>query len=104
MASNYNKKACGARIKALRLKRNMTQAELAAALHTTLSNIGKIESGIQGFSVDLLLEMRDFFMVPADYILCGGPVLPDRLAKKFRALQQAVSSFGEEFDSFIADE
>ena len=82
----------------------MTQAELAVALHTTLSNIGKIENGIQGFSVDLLIEMRDFFMVPADYILCGGPVLPDALAAKFRNLQQAVTDFGDTFGSYIANE
>ena len=104
MAENYNKKACGARIKALRQKKNMTQEALAQALHTTLSNISKIENGYQGFSIDLLIEMRDFFHVSADYILCGGPSIPEEFAGKFRKLQAAVEEFREEFDLVVGRE
>lgn len=104
MTSNYDKKACGARIKALRLKKKMTQSDLATALHTTVSNIGKIENGFQGFSVDLLIEMRDFFMVSSDYILCGVSALPDDLAVQLKKVRQAISDLGEGIDSFIANE
>lgn len=104
MTSNYDKKACGARIKALRKKRNMTQTDLANSLHTTVSNIGKIENGFQGFSVDLLIEMRNFFNVPADYLLCGGPLLSGDLATQLKKVRQAIEDLGVGIDSFITNE
>lgn len=69
---NYDLKACGMRIKRLRMERGLTQSELALELHMSLSNLGKIEIGYTGFSLDTLIDMSRFFSVTTEYILFGA--------------------------------
>ena len=47
----------GHRIKHLRKKRNLTQEQLATALHISTDHLSKIELGKRGISIDLLFDI-----------------------------------------------
>ena len=67
----YDLKECGARIQALRKEKGMTQEQLATKLNINTDSLGKIERGIKGFSIDLLIEIAVFFDASLDYIVLG---------------------------------
>ena len=62
-------KCCGYRIADLRKDRKMTQAELAAKLNISKSTLGHYEQGISVPPSQVLVDIADFFRVPADYLL-----------------------------------
>lgn len=68
---------CGARIRELRIRQNLTQEELASKVHTSNSNLAKIEAGVSNPSLDLLIELRNYFNIPIDYLLLGPEELPN---------------------------
>lgn len=70
----YNQKESGKRIAKLRKERGLTQDQLAEKLNISTSNLGKLERGLQGLSIDLLVEIRCFFGVSTDYILLGEEI------------------------------
>lgn len=70
----YNQKEIGERIAALRRQKGLTQEQLAGRLNISTSNLGKLERGEQGLSIDLLIEIRYFFEISIDYILLGEKV------------------------------
>ena len=86
---SIRKKESGARLRALRIKAGLTQEELAKYIHTTASNLAKIETGASNPSIDLLYEIRNYFRIPIDYLLYGSSTLPDQLTD---ALQTTLVS------------
>lgn len=70
----YDQKESGKRIAKLRKERGLTQDQLAEKLNISTSNLGKLERGLQGLSIDLLVEIRCFFEVSTDYILLGEEI------------------------------
>ena len=72
----YNLKDIGMRIAELRKQEGLTQEQLAGRLKISTRNLGKLERGLQGLSIDLLLEIGIFFGVPTDYILLGHTIQP----------------------------
>ena len=64
-------KGIGSRVRNLRMKRGITQQKLADTLGVTLSTVGRIESGIKMASIDLLVDMTDFFGTSLDYLVRG---------------------------------
>ena len=67
----YRQKESGKRIKELRSNIGLTQEQLANQLNISVSNMGKVEIGYSGISIDLLIEIAMFFGVSTDYILLG---------------------------------
>ena len=63
----------------LRLKKNLSQAELAKILGTTQSSVGHWESGRRNFSPEMLLKIAEYFNVSTDYLLGRG--VPDWATK-----------------------
>ena len=57
------------RIKLLREKRGLTQAELAKQLGITRSGVNAWEMGISVPSTQYIVELAQFFGVSADYLL-----------------------------------
>ena len=53
-----------------RLRKNMTQQEFAEQVNISLDTVRKIEQGRRGMSIDILIEIADFFNVSTDYLLC----------------------------------
>lgn len=69
----YDQKESGKRIAALRKEKGLTQEQLAEKLNISTSTLGKIERGIQGFSIDLLIEIGIFFGISTEttYLLAA---------------------------------
>lgn len=59
----------GSRLKTLRLKKDMTQQELASCLDVTKSVISAYERGIRMPSYDILIQISYIFKVSTDYLL-----------------------------------
>lgn len=53
----FDVKACGARIRDLRMKNGLTQETLAEDLNITDVHLRRIESGVRGGSIELLIEL-----------------------------------------------
>lgn len=58
------------RIKELRLEKELTQSELANAIHTSQRNVGRWENGENEPTASFLIALADFFKVSVDYLLC----------------------------------
>lgn len=56
-------------LKALRLRENMTQAQLAQKLRLTKSVISAYETGLRLPSYDVLIHIAKIFKVSTDYLL-----------------------------------
>ena len=61
----------GERMKTLRLKRKITQSELADEFSYTSQNISQIENGKINPSVDVLKAYAKYFHVSIDFLLNG---------------------------------
>jgi transcriptional regulator with XRE-family HTH domain len=59
----------GNRLKILRLKANMTQAQLAQKLGLTKSVISAYETGVRLPSYDILIHIAKIYNVSTDYLL-----------------------------------
>lgn len=57
------------RLKELREERNLTQNDVATAINTTRTNIGRWEKGINEPSANFIMQLADFFEVSTDYLL-----------------------------------
>lgn len=82
---HYNMKESGKRIQELRRDRCMTQTQLAEYVGISSDNLGRIERGQQGVSIDLLIELADFFAVSMDYIALGRKMKVDVVRSMIRS-------------------
>ena len=57
------------RLKELREERNLTQNDVATAIRTTRTNIGRWEKGENEPSANFVMQLADFFEVSTDYLL-----------------------------------
>ena len=85
----FNQVEFGKRIRDERAKLGMTQEELADDLNISHGHLNKIEKGKEGCSIDLLLELSDFFGVSTDFLLVGKRI--DSMEIKAR-LQGVISN------------
>ena len=60
---------CGNALKTLRLREDMTQAQLAQKLSLTKSVISAYETGLRLPSYDVLIQIAKIFNVTTDYLL-----------------------------------
>lgn len=81
----YNMKESGKRIQELRRDCGMTQTQLAEYVGISSDNLGRIERGQQGVSIDLLIELADFFAVSMDYIALGRKMKVDVVKSMIRS-------------------
>lgn len=66
----FEKKIFGATVRALRQGKACTQADLAAYLGVTKTQISDIENGKIATTIEKLVALADYFNVSLDY-LCG---------------------------------
>lgn len=67
----YDAEKIGKRIQVLRQESGLTQEALADGLGVSAGHLNKIEKGTKGTSMDLLIDITEFFNVSSDYILFG---------------------------------
>lgn len=87
----YNIKESGLRIQKLRKQSGLTQQQLADKLNISVSNIGKIETGRNGFSIDLMIEMAFCFNVSLDYIVLSREMQTDTIKKQIRSMMEQLA-------------
>ncbi|MCH3962473.1 MAG: helix-turn-helix domain-containing protein [Solobacterium sp.] len=68
---HYNLTETGNRIRELREREKMTQTDLADVISCTLGHVGRCERGVEGFSIDNLLQIAEYFDVSIDYLVAG---------------------------------
>lgn len=61
----------GARIKTLREKKGLTQAELGEQMHTSRELVNQWERGARDLKTGTIIELARYFEVSCDYILTG---------------------------------
>ena len=66
-----NRSAIGRRIRAFRLKSNLTQAQLAESLDVSTNFISEVETGKKNISIDTLCRLCQQYQLSADFILFG---------------------------------
>lgn len=60
-------------LRAVRMKRGMTQQALADAIGVALRTYQCYEQGTREPSLSLLVALADILQVPTDYLLCRDP-------------------------------
>lgn len=71
---------------------NMTQEKLAEELNIGHVHMNSIENGRKGCSIDLLLELSEFFGVSTDYLLTGQNDSKKEVKAK---IESAIADLGE---------
>lgn len=87
----YNHKDTGARIATLRKQYGMTQEQMAEILNISISNLSRIERGLQTIPLDLLLDISQFFEVSLDYIVIGNTLHTAYLRAKIRNIHKLLN-------------
>lgn len=97
----YDIKQSGDRIRQLRIQSGYTQEKLAGVLNIDRSLLSHIEAGKRGCSVDLLIQLSDFFDVSLDLLVLGkekvAPVeeRSKRLKREITELVRHLEAFKE---------
>ena len=68
---SFDTTACGKRVRQLRRQHNLTQLALCEKLSISETYLRKIESGERSASIDLYIEIAEFFQVSLDYLILG---------------------------------
>jgi transcriptional regulator with XRE-family HTH domain len=90
--AELSKREIGQRLRALRRKRGLSQAEVAAVLHTGQANISHIERGARGLTIQQLVKFAKALRASTDDILLGQKTLGEpsslRSGRLLRRLQR----------------
>ena len=82
---NYDMKRSGAYVQNLRLRNGYTQGELAKSMNIIQSFLSRIEAGQKGCSVDMFIQLSEFFHVSLDALILGmGPDMAQESERKMR--------------------
>ena len=92
----FNQESYGKRIKALRDQKGLTQEQLAEALHISDVHLRRLEAGRSTGSVELVVEIAEFFDVSLDYLLLGVNRGSGKLQKDIRAIAGSLIKIAEE--------
>lgn len=88
----FDQSAYGARIKKLRTTKGLTQEQLAEKMNISIAYISKIEKSQQIGSIELAVELSEFFGVTLDYLLLGQK---PRTESKRQQLQNVIDFLSE---------
>ena len=82
---NYDMKRSGAYIQNLRIQNGYSQNELAKAMNISQSFLRRIEAGQKGCSVDMFIQLSEFFHVSLDALILGmEPDIPQESERNVR--------------------
>ncbi len=70
-SKSINRKEIGDRIKSLRQDRKISQEQMALDLHISRSTVSKIETDGRITSLEVLIQLSEYYHVSTDYILKG---------------------------------
>ena len=85
----------GKRIRKLRFENGLTQQEMSEMLGITRSYLARIEAGINGTSIDLMVDLSVRFHVSLDYLVLGIDNY-EGLMRKICSMRELLSDFEDE--------
>ena len=91
----YDQKKIGSRVQGLRKDSSLTQEQLAEKLNISISSLGKMERGVQGASLDLLIDISVFFGKSLDYIVLGRKLSTDDVRTELHEVIKTLSKLEE---------
>ena len=94
----FNQVEFGKRIRDERAKLGMTKEELADDLNISHGHLNKIEKGKEGCSIDLLLELADYFGVSTDFLLVGKRIDSMEIKARLQGVISNLSGVLKELD------
>lgn len=93
----FDPKSSGARIKKLRTAHGLTQEQFSQHLNISDSHLRKVESGVSGGSIDLLVEIAEFFDVSLDYLVLGKTLSEEIVRKRINAAINILNACVNEY-------
>ena len=90
----FNQEGFGNRLAKLCREKGVSQNTLALELNTTPAHISRIVHAKDGVSIDLVIDLAEYFDVSIDYLLTGREHLP-------AATRQALKNVMEEMARLI---
>ena len=78
--------ATGKRVKELRESRGYTQIQFSEKMNISRGYYSKVELGIKAPSIDVLIDIAEFFGVTLDYLVLGKTLEMDKVKNEIRAL------------------
>ena len=96
----FDMKACGARVRDLRENRiingkKMTRQSLAEELNISMPHLWRIESGDRAASVDLLIEIAEYFSVSLDYLVQGKAAEDTGIRRRVKDMAAELAAMTE---------
>jgi len=98
---NYDVKECGRRIRQLRVQAGYTQQKIAEMLNVDRSSYSRVESGNNGCSVDLLVQLSKLFDVSIDYIVLGNAENDVSTLEYKAQLMRDIEKLVDQLEKFI---
>ena len=96
----YDIKQSGERIRQLRIQSGYTQEKLAGVLNIDRSLLSHIEAGKRGCSVDLLIQLSDFFNVSLDLLILGEEKKTSSCESRRKLLKSNIAELIDRLESF----
>lgn len=93
----FDPKSSGARIKKLRTAHGLTQEQFSQNLNISDSHLRKMESGVSGGSIDLLVEIAEYFDVSLDYLVLGKTLSEEIVRKRINAAISILNACVKEY-------
>ena len=97
---NYDMKKSGARIQHLRIQHGYSQEKFAKLLNVDRSYLSRIESGKNGCSVDLLIQLSKLFEVSLDYIILGQEKYSAPIFENGAQLKMEIEKLVDQLEKF----
>ena len=88
----FDQEAFGKRLRELREEKGLSQEALAETLNISKYHYGSMERGTRGCSIDLLLDLSDFFHVSTDYLLLGRSSDRKKEAETLLAIRDSLTN------------
>lgn len=88
----YDLAACGKRIRELRISHDLKQEAFSLHLNISDSHLRKIEAGIHGGSIDVLVEIAKYFDVTMDYLILGRRIEEEVVRKRIASAISILNS------------
>lgn len=78
----FNQNEIGKRVRDLRRCRGLTIEKLSEELNYSHSHMSKAERGIHSYSVDLLIDLAEYFNVSLDFLILGKESVYDTVKNR----------------------
>ena len=94
--TRFNMKEFGTRLRKLRQACGKTQEELCDEIGVSDTHYRKIEAGTRTGSLELIVEMADYFDVSLDYLLLGETESNSKAKRDILAVMESLARIARE--------